>query len=432
MTPTSTTPPAAPSTTAAATTSTPDTTTLDTSTTSSSVESTDRDDVDQFDVDVDVAAGGDARRPRRRARRRRPLRRRLDVRDVDDDDDVAAVDDDDVEGPVRLPDTGEVRPITFPVVGGGIVRVWLDGLSGPGCTRFHKGTDVMAVKLQPLVSPVDGVVARFLRHPTAGVGIVIRGDDGYEYRLYHLNNDKPGTDDGRAGAEWSFGDGLAPGDAGGGRGAWSGLSVIRATPRTIWRTCTWRSVALMGCRSTRTGRCSRPAATSCSLRPPSPRSTTAGCGSSGCRCRRRGSVPATSRCVSGLSRRLRVGGVGAPVAQAVPLTSSSSTQQVRFAQFDPAEGALEQVTVTLTVDAGAAVEVTNLTAAAKSTTVVLDASASAAGPGVGGLGATAGDSGSATIGAGASSGFTLDGVRRRATGDHRSRPCWPSSSAPAR
>ena len=64
---------------------------------------------------------------------------------------------------------GEVRPITFPVVGGGSFGYgWMD--CRDECTRFHKGTDVMAVKLQPLVSPVDGVVERFLRHPTAGVG----------------------------------------------------------------------------------------------------------------------------------------------------------------------------------------------------------------------------------------------------------------------
>ena len=79
------------------------------------------------------------------------------------------------------------------------------------CTTLHKGTDIMAVKLQPVVSPVDGVVIRFLRHHSAGVGIVIGGNDGYEYRLYHLNNDSPGTDDGEAGPGWRYGSGLQPG-----------------------------------------------------------------------------------------------------------------------------------------------------------------------------------------------------------------------------
>ena len=54
------------------------------------------------------------------------------------------------------------------------------------------------------------------------------------------------------------------------------------------------------------------------------------------------------------------------------------------------------------------VNVTNLTAAAKQTTVVLDVSATAAGPGVGAVEATAGDSQTATFGAGGSAGFTLD------------------------
>ena len=123
---------------------------------------------------------------------------------------VPPLDDDDVDALVPLPDTGEVRRITFPVVGGGAFGYGWMSCQDP-CVRFHKGTDIMAAKLQPLVSPVDGVVVRFLDHPTAGRGIVIRGDDGYEYRLYHLNNDSPGTDDGRGGHEWSFGEGLVAG-----------------------------------------------------------------------------------------------------------------------------------------------------------------------------------------------------------------------------
>ena len=109
-----------------------------------------------------------------------------------------------------MPDICEVRAITFPVVGGGSFGYgWMD--CRDDCTRFHKGTDVVAAKLQPLVSPVDGVVVRFLDHPRAGVGIVVRDVDGYEYHLYHLNNDLPGTDDGRAGVEWRYGPGITPG-----------------------------------------------------------------------------------------------------------------------------------------------------------------------------------------------------------------------------
>jgi VCBS repeat-containing protein len=97
-------------------------------------------------------------------------------------------------------------------------------------------------------------------------------------------------------------------------------------------------------------------------------------------------------------------------AASVPLSGVATTTPVTLDQFDPAEGTLERVTITVTVDAGASVNVTNLTAEAKPTTVVLDATATAAGPGVGGLAPRAGDSGSATIGAGASSGFTLTGT----------------------
>lgn len=34
---------------------------------------------------------------------------------------------------------------------------------------------------------------------------------GYQYHLYHLNNDAPGTDNGEARCEWSYGPGIGPG-----------------------------------------------------------------------------------------------------------------------------------------------------------------------------------------------------------------------------
>jgi hypothetical protein len=115
-----------------------------------------------------------------------------------------------------LPDTREERAIVFPVVGASSLGSgWND--CRDDCTRFHKGTDVLAGKLQPVVSPVDGVVARLLDHPTAGIGVVVRDAAGYEFHLYHLNNDSPLSDDGRAGPEWRLGPGIrvaAPVEAG--------------------------------------------------------------------------------------------------------------------------------------------------------------------------------------------------------------------------
>ena len=71
-----------------------------------------------------------------------------------------------------------------------------------------------------------------------------------------------------------------------------------------------------------------------------------------------------------------------------PLSSVSSTMPVTLAQFDPADGTLEQVTVTLTVAGTTSADVTNLTPTTKSTTVTVDATASASGPGVTALSAS--------------------------------------------
>ena len=301
-----------------------------------------------------------------------------------------------------------MRPITFPVVGGASFGYgWMD--CRDECTRFHKGTDVMAVKLQPLVSPVDGVVERFLRHPTAGVGIVIRGDDGYQYRLYHLNNDTPGTDNGQAGPEWSFGDGLAPGvrvlagelvgfvgDSGNAEDYLAHVHVEIWRPDGMPINPYWSLQA-----AERGGLQCAPAddiddewlrVVGVSVSPAGFRPDD------------------DSLCAPDESELdVSLQAVAAPGAQSVPLSSTSTAAAGGGRPVRPGvEGPLEQLTVTLTVDAGASVDVTNLTAAAKQTTVVLDVSASAAGPGVGAVEATAADPQTATLDAGGSSGFTLD------------------------
>ena len=199
--------------------------------------------------------------------------------------------------------------------------------------------------------------------------------------------------------------------------SWSGSSVTRATPRTTWPTCTWRSGAPTACRSTRTGRCSsrRRGELHCA---PADEIDDDGCASSVCRCHRPGSVPTMTRCAAPDESELDVSlqPVAAPGAQSVSLSSMSTPQQVERRPVRPGgTGPLEQVTVTLTVDAGASVEVTNLTPAAKPTTVVLDVSASAAGPGVGARG---GDGRRLAVG---------DAGRGRLVRVHARRPPAPAS-----
>ncbi len=112
--------------------------------------------------------------------------------------------------PAGVVDSGQVRPITFPVAGP-VTYVNDFGACRDGCARAHKGNDVIGDRLQPLLAMRDGVVDRLLDHPTAGFGIVIRDTDGWEYHLYHANNDSPATDDGADDGSWRFAPGIVPG-----------------------------------------------------------------------------------------------------------------------------------------------------------------------------------------------------------------------------
>jgi hypothetical protein len=101
-----------------------------------------------------------------------------------------------------LPD-GPLRTIAFPVLGP--VQYSNDwGQCRAGCARRHEGTDLIGVRMQPLLAAVDGTITR-IRHEnvgTAGTTITVTGADGWYYNYFHLNNDTPGTDDGAAGHEW--------------------------------------------------------------------------------------------------------------------------------------------------------------------------------------------------------------------------------------
>ncbi|OGZ07731.1 MAG: hypothetical protein A3C93_06605 [Candidatus Lloydbacteria bacterium RIFCSPHIGHO2_02_FULL_54_17] len=92
-----------------------------------------------------------------------------------------------------------VRPIAFPVDG---TYTFRDDFHEPrgGGTRLHLGNDIIAAKMTPLIAVVDGVV-NYVARPEASWGyeISIQDSDGYTYSYLHINNDTPGTDDGRGG-----------------------------------------------------------------------------------------------------------------------------------------------------------------------------------------------------------------------------------------
>jgi len=80
--------------------------------------------------------------------------------------------------------------------------------------RFHQGQDILAAKMIPVVAVADGYVrlvnwtSRDSMNPTRCCSLVLRHADGWESWYIHLNNDTPGTDDGKG---WGLEPGIRPG-----------------------------------------------------------------------------------------------------------------------------------------------------------------------------------------------------------------------------
>jgi len=69
------------------------------------------------------------------------------------------------------------------------------------CPRHHAGNDLFGVKLQPLLSAVDGTVTELLdEEGKAGNGITIEDAEHWTYHYFHLNNDTPGSKNDEANA----------------------------------------------------------------------------------------------------------------------------------------------------------------------------------------------------------------------------------------
>jgi hypothetical protein len=101
---------------------------------------------------------------------------------------------------VEAPDeTGvEPYPLLFPVAGD---HSYVDTFGAPRSGgRTHKGTDIFAAKLTPVVAAADGTVIRISIGKLAGRYVVVLHEDGWRSYYLHLNNDTPGTDDGSGGA----------------------------------------------------------------------------------------------------------------------------------------------------------------------------------------------------------------------------------------
>ena len=74
--------------------------------------------------------------------------------------------------------------------------------------RRHKGNDLMAPKMSPVYAIADGVVTIMRKSGLAGRWIAIEHASGFESWYMHLNNDTPGTDNGRADPMNTYGPGI--------------------------------------------------------------------------------------------------------------------------------------------------------------------------------------------------------------------------------
>lgn len=99
-------------------------------------------------------------------------------------------------------------PMTFPVLG---TASYVDSFLAcrSGCTRKHFGQDLMVPKMRPAVAAFNGVVRSIKRESYVGEGnyVTLLGDNGWSANYIHMNNDTPGTDDGKGTAQYF----LAPG-----------------------------------------------------------------------------------------------------------------------------------------------------------------------------------------------------------------------------
>jgi murein DD-endopeptidase MepM/ murein hydrolase activator NlpD len=103
-----------------------------------------------------------------------------------------------------------VRELQFPVLLGAEFADTFGACRGESCERSHRGNDLFAPKLRPLVAARSGTVT-WLRTDaagTAGNGVGITDADGWRYLYLHVNDDSPGSDDGANPATWRFGPGI--------------------------------------------------------------------------------------------------------------------------------------------------------------------------------------------------------------------------------
>lgn len=115
--------------------------------------------------------------------------------------------------PPRPADEVHQQNIMFPVLPDATLgkATWTDTYLAPRSNgRLHEGQDLMGAKMLKLLACIDATIVE-LRHDTAGNSLYMQGVDGYYYCYLHMNNDRPGTDDGSNLFEYAFAPGMAIG-----------------------------------------------------------------------------------------------------------------------------------------------------------------------------------------------------------------------------
>jgi hypothetical protein len=103
------------------------------------------------------------------------------------------------------PTKGPLRPICFPVEGPvTYTDTWGAPRSGG---RSHEGQDLMGKKMLKLLATADGEIVLF-RHTAAGNYLYLKDTDGWIHAYIHVNNDRPGTDDGSNLLEHAYAPGI--------------------------------------------------------------------------------------------------------------------------------------------------------------------------------------------------------------------------------
>jgi murein DD-endopeptidase MepM/ murein hydrolase activator NlpD len=99
-------------------------------------------------------------------------------------------------------------PLIFPVLG----RVsWSDTFHAPrdGGRRQHQGQDLMAPKMRPLIAAFSGTVYFSRSSGPGGHNMLnLDGDNGCRAAYMHINDDTPGTKDGRGSQLYAYAPGL--------------------------------------------------------------------------------------------------------------------------------------------------------------------------------------------------------------------------------